>query len=264
MSTTSLWEDGQLPGLSGPKQVGAGLRLVRANLLPILAIWVALTLYSGGQTYLARTLGVVAAPTFSARYLGFTLLSGVVSAVLSALTFRVLLGRRATLDGSALVGLGIFVLIAVLPALILKLAVGQMPTDTGDTQAMMAMGLRSLGASFAILVAALIWLKLLLWPIGLVVGDTELTPSVSWKLTHRAYWGYIIGCILLGAIPYIIMLVIIMGARAGAPATPATAANVPLAAAPFTALFALAFSVTAAGLFHLRRSGELDPAEAFD
>lgn len=267
MSTTSLWEDGQLPGLSGPKQAGTALKLARAHLVPMLAIWVAMSLVAAGQTYLIRSLDILSAPLLSSRYLGFTLIGALVNAVFSAVTYRVLLGRRPLgLEGSALAGLGVLVLVGLVPALLLKLAVGVPSGDTSDTQAMMATGLRSLGAFAVILVLAFVWLKLLLWPIGLVVGDPEVTAGVSWKLTHRAYWGYIIGAVLLAAIPYIIVLVITLGARAAGGATSAAsaAANVPLTVAPFSALLAIAFNAVAAALFHLRRGPEGDPAGVFD
>lgn len=267
MSTTSLWEDGQLPGLSGPKQAGTALRLIRAHLVPILIIWVILTLVAAGQTYALRTLHIFAAPGFSARFLGFTLLGGVVGSLISAATLRILLDRRPalSLDGGILAYVVISTLIAVVPALLNKLVTGTPPADTGDTQAMMAYGLRGLGVAFLMLVCALLWIKLILWPVGLAVGDPEVTPGVSWQLTHRAYWGYIIGAILLALIPYVIMTtIILMNRKAGVTSAAEAAASIPLIVAPFTALFGLAFTAMSAALFHLRRSGELDPAEAFD
>jgi hypothetical protein len=267
MSTTSLWEDGQLPGLNGLKQAGTALRLARAHLLPMLAIWVAMSLYAWGQGYLVRTFDLATAPGLSARYLGFTLASGIVSAVLSAITFRILLGRRPALafDGGVLTYIGIMTVVALVPPVLMKLVVGGPPTDTADTQAMMAYGVRSLGVGLALIVAALACLKLMLWPIGLAVGDREVTPGVSWKLTHRAYWGYIIGVFLLAIVPYIAMTVIIMnGVRAAGGGAAAAAGNISPLAAPFTALFALAFTVTAAALYHLRLGAEGDPAGVFD
>jgi hypothetical protein len=86
---------------------------------------------------------------------------------------------------------------------------------------------------------------------------------VSWRLTHRAFWGYVVGVLLLGVVPFVVMMVLVMSQARSGPMTPGTASLPPLAA-PFMALFSLAFTSVAAALFWLRRSGADESVAVFD
>lgn len=263
MTTTSLWESGELPGLSGPKVAGTAIRLIRAHLPAMLIAWVAMTALAAVMSWGMANLGLMTLPATSARFIGFYVVYAVLSGVVSGLTLRSLLGRTgAAFDGGFAAYLGLAVLLTAGGMVLSKVIMGTPPTATGDPSAAMAYLGRSLAVMIGYFVFLYLAVKLQLWVIGLAVGDKDLTPAVSWQLTRRAWWGYVLGLLFLAIVPYGLASVMTYMARGGA--APGTVTPPPLMSAPLTALgMVLAISAGAA-LYHLRRGPEGDPAGVFD
>jgi hypothetical protein len=263
MTTTSLWESGELPGLSGPKVAGTALKLIRAHLPAMLLAWVAMTAIAAGMTWAMANLGLLTLPATSARFIGVYVVDALVAGVVSGVTLRVLLGRSPiAFDGPFVTYLAIMVLVTAGASVVGKLAMGAPPTATGDASAAMAY----LGRALAVLIGYIVFLyvavKLQLWVTGLAVGDTEVTPGVSWQLTKRAWWGYVLGVVLLAILPFALTSVLTYMARGAA--APGVVTPPPLISAPLTGLGTLLAVSVGAALFHLRRGAEGDPAGVFD
>jgi hypothetical protein len=263
MSTTSLWESGELPGLSGPKVAGTAIKLIRAHLPAMLVAWVAMTALAAAMSWAMANMGLLTLPATSARFIGVYVAYGLVMGVVSAAALRALVGRSPfAVDGGFMTFVALIVLVTAGATVLGKLVMGTPPTAGGDPSAAMAY----LGRSLAVLVGYFVYLylavKLQLWIIGLAVGDRDLTPGVSWQLTRRAWWGYVLGVIFLAIIPYGAAAVLTYMARGGAPA--GTVTPPPLIAAPLTGLGMLLALAAGAALFHLRRGSEGDPAGVFD
>lgn len=264
-STADLWEQGQLPGLGPIKQIGAGLKLARQHWLGMLVIWVVLSVLAYGMGQAMVSMGLLTVSATSPHFLGVMGASAVITATVTAITYRTLLGRPPfSFDGGVLAYIGLMTVLTLVPTVGMRLVTGAPPTDPGDTQAMMAYSMRGLGVGLVYLIGALVFIKLMLWPIGLAVGDRDVTPGVSWKLTHRAFWGFILGAILLALVPLIISTVLNAGAAGGAARTPGMMPKISPLSAPFTGLFSLATAIVAAGLYSLRRGADAETAATFD
>jgi hypothetical protein len=263
MSTTSLWESGELPGLSGPKVAGTALKLIRAHMPAMLIAWVALTALAAAMSWAMANLGLLTLPATSARFIGFYVAYAEVTAVVSGAILRSLLGRGPiALDLGFASYVALMILVTAGATVLGKLAMGTPPTAAGDTSAAMAY----LGRSLAVLIGYFVFLylavKLQLWVTGLAVSDPEVTPGVSWQLTKRAWWGYVLGVVFLAVIPYGAASVLTYMARGGA--APGEVTPPPLLSAPLTGLGMLLALSAGAALFHLRRGAEGDPAGVFD
>jgi hypothetical protein len=55
-----------------------------------------------------------------------------------------------------------------------------------------------------------IWaaLRLMLWPIGALVGEAAMGPARSWRLMRGYLWRYVAASILLGALPLLVAMVL--------------------------------------------------------
>ncbi|HEY8572169.1 hypothetical protein [Phenylobacterium sp.] len=251
MSTTSdLWDDGRLPGLSGPKQAGRALKLIKAHWAPVLVIWLLITAASAGAYWMMNTYDTVTAPAFSPAYLATTFVGALLGGLLSGAIIRILLDKPLGVDAGFLTFVLIMTLATFVPSVAAKLLMGT-PADAADPAAAMGAAWRSLVMMIGYLVWIYVALKLILWPIGVLVGDAQVTPGKSWKLMQRAFWGYILGAILLAGVPFVILMV--FGIQA---ATSGRVGETPMIAAPFAGLMAVATAALAAALYRLRREDD--------
>jgi hypothetical protein len=132
-------------------------------------------------------------PAFSAGYMGFETLRGVGLAVIAAFVLRAVIpqptGRWPL--GRSLAG---FVGLATLAYLVaLAVSVAMVVPDTGRAVPPLSVALGHLALAVAglafFLVAAFIMVRLVLWPVALLLGAPPIAPQRSWRLMRRATGG---------------------------------------------------------------------------
>lgn len=248
MTTTSeLWDDGRPAGLGPFTQIGQGFRLIGAHIVPVAVIFVLMTAAAYGSIWATAKYGLVTTAGLTAAWAGVALVGALVGGVLSGALLKSLLGRPLAIDRSFLAYVGIVTAVSFVTGAVAK-ALTPVPPEAGDTAAAMA----ALPMQLALLVLFLIWVyvavKLMLWPIGVLVGDKDVTLGKSWTLTQRAFWGYVLGVILLNLAPWCVLAFLgYQAVQAGHPG------DLGPLAAPLTALMGLFGTALAAAVYKLRR-----------
>jgi hypothetical protein len=248
MTTASeLWDDGRRPALGPFTLIGEGFRLIGAHIVPVAVIFVLMIVLAYSALWATTRYAIATTPGLTAAWAGVALAGGVVGGILSGALLKALLGRPLAVDRGWLAYVGIVTAVGVVTGAVAK-ALAPAPPEAGDTAAAMA----ALGPQLVLLVLFLAWafvaVKLMLWPIGVLVGDRDVTPRKSWQLTHRAFWGYILGLILLDLIPWCVLAFLgVQAARDGRPG------DLGPLAAPLSALMGLCGTTLAAALYKLRR-----------
>lgn len=250
-TTTDLWEDGQRRGLGAFTLIGEGFKLIGAHLVPVIVIFVLMSAAAYGSIWATGQYGLMTAGATDPMYLGVTFAASLVGAVLSGALLRSLLARPLSIDRGFLTYVAIITVVSFVVTAGAKL-IGPTPPEPGDTAAAMAQLWKVPVMLIAFLVYAFVAVKLMLWPIGVLVGDADVTPGKSWNLTQRAFWGYILGTVLLCLVPFCIVGFLGMQAGQAAQATGAVAAPSPLSA-PLGALMGLFGTALAAAVYKLRR-----------
>lgn len=179
----------------------ARLRALGPRLWPVLGAWSVATAVP--PFFLRAAGGAEALGPGSPTFLVYVAGVSVLNAVFIAGVVRMLLGRgagawrpdagmAAYLAFSAASGLASGLLLASVPP---------PPANPADEAAVAAYG----GSALAFLLAApvLVWaaLRLLLWPIGLLMGERALTLSRAWALMRRAVAGYLGAVVVLAGAP---------------------------------------------------------------
>ena len=170
-----------------------------------------------------------------------------ISALASAIALRILLGRSKEAvqpDGALGAFVGIVVMIGVAPAVLLM---GWRP-PIGDalwTELSNSLAQVLLGAGMAGVVC---WvaLRLTLWPIAKLLGDTRVTAEQSWQLMRGAVLRYA-GALVLLVAPFVMVSYLIGVFAQSAPGLVLDAAE-----APVRAIITLAATAVAAEVYKLR------------
>ena len=103
----------------------------------------------------------------------------------------------------------------------------------------------SLSLAFAAVLAWVV-LRLTLWPIGLLMGDAEMTPSRSWALMRGSVLRFLLAALLLAAPVFILNLMVVMLTQ------PQGRLISQVAAAPLLSLMALLAAAVAAEIYRTR------------
>lgn len=185
----------------------ARLRDSLQALAPIAAGW---TLATIALQYGAQATGAAASATsLSWEYVAFAVVSALVNAVFFTPTARIMLGRPQGAwrwDGgffrylawAAGVGLG--------SAVLVMLMVGA-PSGGVDAspEELAAYGGRVLVVFLMFPVLLWVVMRLLLWPIGMVMNEPSMTAGRSWRLMRGAVFAYIVAAVALNVLPSLLV-----------------------------------------------------------
>jgi hypothetical protein len=170
-----------------------------------------------------------------------------VSALASAIALRVLFGRSREAvqpDGALGAYVGTVLLLAVAPTIILMgwhaPGPGTLKAELSDDLARVMLGLSAAAAVFWVA------LRLTLWPIARLLGDTRVTAEQSWQLMRGAVARYAGAMVLLLA-PLVTIAYILSLFRGHAPPM-----LVDAALAPVQAAITLAATAVAAEIYRMR------------
>lgn len=261
------------PGI-GPRERIGTMALVRGALRRLAANWRGMLLLGLATASLeltialgAEAVGVAATrPSLEPAYIARILLTTLIGGLGAALSYRLMLqgwGDWRRLDRPLLECAGL-------------IALGALVTNTGGTvAARLAMTSMEGGAGMAVAgyasmltsgVMFYLGAKLLLWPIGRLMGRPELGPGRSWRLMRRATRGYVLAHVL-AILPFTLATTVWMANVVLSGASPAEAAGqgwftrgVAFAMQGFT-IFSLAISAT---IYALRVEAPATMADVFD
>jgi hypothetical protein len=170
-----------------------------------------------------------------------------ISALACAIALRILLGRSKEAvqpDGALGAFVGIVVLLGLAPAVLLM---GWHPVSGEALWTELSDGLArvALGVSMA---AVVCWvaLRLTLWPIARLLGDSRVTAEQSWQLMRGAVLRYA-GALVLLLAPLVMVSYLVSVFAASAPGLVIDAAE-----APIRAIITLAATAVAAEVYKLR------------
>ncbi|HEY8616430.1 hypothetical protein [Phenylobacterium sp.] len=240
-------ERGGPPPLRGVHLAAGAWRALQANWRALWPVGLGYAVFTVASEQVARA-AELTTPAPTAAFLAYGFITGLVGALLSGLTLRIVLtpgGRRGRLDGPLVA----YVLLVTVVGLTANLAMGlttqAMP---GDAAAAADPGAAA-GQTFLVLLAMIaglwIWLRLTLWPVGMVLGDRAMKPSRSFRLMRRGVWGVIMGSLILGFGPLLVYLTLAIQAREHGPIAL-------VIAAPFLAFFAMATAAVQAEAYRAR------------
>ncbi|WP_374472765.1 hypothetical protein [Phenylobacterium sp.] len=250
-----------LPPLKGTHLAAGAWRAMQANARALLPIGLAYAASSVLAEQVAGQLGALdpgAGPT--PAFLAYGLASGVFGAVLSGFALRRLLAPERGVFRLDL-GLVVYVLLMAGAGLVMNLFALNMagpapdPTDTAAAGPYVA---RSLGLLILLTLAIWAWLRLTLWPIGVLLGDRRIRPSVSFRLMRRGVLAVILGSLILGLGPLIVYGVIAAQDGRG------DALLRQVIGAPFLAFFAVSAAAVQAEAYRQRVLQARDVADTFD
>lgn len=179
--------------------VAAALRGLRAHalqLVPLLVAFAALHLVSDWTSVMHRPAGqgVSALAEVQARGLANHLAVG----LLTGLSIRVLLDKAPFRPIAGLAGYAGLVAAAAFAQALPYLAVGNLRLFAAEAPAVLA--LRLLAVSAAVVGLMLIYIRLVLWPVGVLVGE-PIGSAASWRLMRGATWRFLGAVALLAAPP---------------------------------------------------------------
>ena len=229
----------------------------RQLLLPWVALTVILLLMRVGGQYLgidpARLLQSVSG-------LVITGATSVATGVIMAGVVRTLLGRREdawSMDSGAVGFIALNVaMTTVFGCIVFAMAP---PADQTDPAVMMAYGMRVLGMFGLMIAFAVAALGLTLFPLGVLMRNSEITLGRAWSLMRGAKLSYMLAAAVLGVGPGVLAGVFAgIGRLAGAAGLPFTALSVAC-----TGLTTLSSAAVVAQLYRLR-AGPNPYAEVFD
>ena len=170
-------------------------------------LWLAWAAVNGAAQYAGKALAKGDADGLtSLPMLGFRAGLAVAGAVFGALTIRAVLGRGGRgldkgfwiflgLNGTAALGAGVLTAFAPSPGV--EAAAAHPATMVGP-----------LALSIGFLAGIWIALRLMLWPVGALMGDAAMGPARSWRLMRGYLWRYVAAAALLGALPLLVAMVL--------------------------------------------------------
>ena len=190
------------PRLGLGELVGRAWAMIAGSLPRLWPVWLLLSVLYGVGYHLQIALRFAAGTSISPSSTAFTLIVAALGSILTAVEVRILLNRQkpwGRLDR----GIAVWVSLSVAINLALLLA-------TSAVAALLSPSLSIYAGWVAWLLRLIllpVWLKLMLWPIGLVVGDASVTLRRSWRLMRGAVWPTLWATIIVGALPFVVGLV---------------------------------------------------------
>ncbi|THD81291.1 MAG: hypothetical protein E7812_04635 [Phenylobacterium sp.] len=238
--------------------IAAAWRLARPVAPQLAGVWLVLTAASAVSLQASASVGLGPRPLFSAAQFASTLAQTLALALISAATLRLLLQPGAAwrrVDA----GLGAYVAVNVLVALLPQLETVALRAMTSSTVGL-ARGMSLLSLANTLIYPLAIWvcLRLLLWPIGLLLGEAAAAPGRSWARMRGVVWPSALTFLVLGAPPLLagtlpLFHYIRLHDLASA-----------LLAAPFLAVYAVVANLIPAAVYRLRARGDGGMAAVFD
>lgn len=206
-----IWEPN--PPLYATRLLGAGVRLVQLHWKPLAVLAVVLTALTVAIRLAARVAGASASGiAFTTGYVVYEALVAVATGIVSGLMLRVFLadGKKLAPDRPLMAYTGLVAAAALVSVITVTIMTSSDPGE-GMAEALKV----PVGAALT-LASIYVFTKLLLWPIGVLLGDATMTPRRSWSLMHKASWGYIFAMVLafLALLPIYVILMLPMGGDA--------------------------------------------------
>lgn len=207
-----LWAEA--PPLSAPKLLGAGVRLIRRKWRALAGLALALAAATVAVRLAARAVGAATAGAdLTLESLAYEALVAAATGLVSGLMLRVLLaeGRaRLAADRGLLGYAGLSAAAGLLSALVAGVVTG------ADPSAGLVEALRVPLGALTLLVLVFVFARLILWPIGVLMGEPALTPGRSWVLMGGAVWAYVLALVLafLALLPIYVVLMVPMAGDA--------------------------------------------------
>jgi len=203
----------ELPRLGARRSFSDAVRLIAERWRLLFLIGVALAAATALLRLAADRFGVWDGEVgFGGDYFNYELGVALVTAAFTALILRVLI-----VDGPGRfdqgLGAGVYVLLAILASLVPTMWVAAVESlgSRGGAWAPAAF----FGGAAGMLVIVYIFTKLLLWPLGRLMERTDITPSRSWALMHRASWSYMVALTLAFG-PFLVLYIGLWAAAGGA------------------------------------------------
>ena len=212
-----MWEqgDGAARGpaaLKGTHVAAAAWRAMRARPRPLVVIGAAYAAFAVASQWAARALAVTEGlPAVTPRFVAYSLVGGALGALFAALTLRTLLqpGRPAWRPDAGLFAYVVLLTVAGAGLNLLVLGYGNPPpADAADPAAAAAFLGRAILVMGLYLVAAWACLRLMPWPISLLLGEGTVPPGRAFRLMRGAVWPYIFGAAILGVGPVVVWSVV--------------------------------------------------------
>ena len=206
-----MWEQGDgaaagPPALKGTHVAAAAWRAMRARARPLVVIGAAYAAFAVASQWAARALSVTEGlPAVTPRFVAYSVVGGALGALFAALTLRTLLQpeRPAWRPDAGLFAYLVLLTAAGVGLNLLMLGYGTPPgaEDPAAATAFLGRAILVLGVYF---VAAWVCLRLMLWPISLLLGEGTVPPGRSFRLMRRAVWPFVFAAAILGVGPVIV------------------------------------------------------------
>lgn len=202
--TKSAREAGAIGVLELAGRAWLSLRGAAPRMWPL---WLAWAVVNGWAQYAGKALAKDGVDTLtSLPMLGFRGALAVSGAVFGAFTIRAVLGRGGWgLDNGFWIYLGLNGAAALSAGLVTAFAPSPGAEAVTANPALMA---GPLVLSVALVAGIWVALRLMLWPVGALMGDAAMGPARSWRLMGGYLWRYVAAAVLLGALPLLVAMVL--------------------------------------------------------
>jgi hypothetical protein len=199
---TAVIEDGAIGPtgrISTLAQVRGAVARMRQAGPPLAAVWLGLGGAYGATTVIASQLGVDTEAGYATwGYLAYASVSAVIGAIGGAMALRLLVGHAGwrSLDAGVLA----YALITAAQSMVFVLIMSGLTYLSGSDEEAMPFedAMAGLMLLLGFFVAAYVYLKVMLWPAGQLLGRFGIGPWRSWRLMRRVKRGYILGLVLFG------------------------------------------------------------------
>jgi hypothetical protein len=187
--------DGPVHAADGFSLIVAGVRAMRRRPAEVAVLWAASAALVFASQAVRRAGGpALVFPGLSPAWLGFEVLNIVPNALLGTLALRLFLGGRAwrAPDRGFWTCAGLLIAAALAPVVVSQLAMA--PAVFGGPAPMIFLPLLVFGGT-----VVLWWLyaRLLLWPIGALAGNPDMTARRSWDRMNGYVTGFAVAVIAI-------------------------------------------------------------------
>jgi hypothetical protein len=190
--------------VSTATQLNGALARVRGGGWPLAAVWLGLGAAFTATTVVSGALGIDPTAITAPGYIVTVLAQALVGGTGAALALRLMISGRPgwlRVDAGLLASAGVIALLTAGFSLAFIVPATLMGRETHPGQIL----LMAFGLLVGLAAATFAWLRLSLWPAGLLSGRRDVTPATSWRLMRKATRGLLLGYIVLG-VPFGVLL----------------------------------------------------------
>ncbi|MCR5877079.1 hypothetical protein [Phenylobacterium sp. J367] len=203
-----------LPGpepLKGLHLAAGAWRSMQANARPMLVLGVVVAVATLVVEQGAATLGVDI-KTSTPAFLALALVTGLIGATVSGMATRLILQPEAPrwrVDGRLVGYVAVILLLSLVGNLLLAFYMSFVPVGPDGAPAnppvlTPAQASQMFLVMVAMIVTTWVTIRLMLWPVGLLVGDRDMRPSRSFSLMRRGVFAVILAYAVLATGPFFI------------------------------------------------------------